>query len=220
VLALMSDTSWRWGIATAGRTGDASTYTRFWDRALRWLSRDPSLEPTRVTTDRERYGPGARVRVNARLRTDRYAARSALEVRVQLLDEADEVVSETEALTDRDGRLEASLDGPSSPGAYRAVVRAASAPELLGQEPFLVEAAGDELTDPRPRPALLSSLAASTGGTAYTTADAPDLDAIDTRRERSLGYATVAPFESPLFVVPVMLVWALEWLVRRRRGLR
>jgi uncharacterized membrane protein len=219
VLALMSDTAWRWGIATAGRTGDASTYARFWDRTLRWLARDPALEPSRVTTDRERYGPGAVVRVNARLRTERYAPRSGLAVRVQILDEADEVVSEVLARTDRDGRLEASLEGASSPGAFRAVVREAAAPPILGEEPFLVEAAGDELTDPRPRPELLARLSASTGGKTYTVASAPDLDAIDTRREHSLGYATVAPFERPLFVVPVMLVWALEWFLRRRRGL-
>ncbi|HBQ09786.1 MAG TPA: hypothetical protein DEF51_00880, partial [Myxococcales bacterium] len=54
-LALTTDTTWRWGITTGGETGDASTYERFWDRAIRWLSRDPALEPARVTTDRERY---------------------------------------------------------------------------------------------------------------------------------------------------------------------
>ncbi len=219
-LALMTDSAWRWGIATAGRTGDASTYTRFWDRALRWLSRDPTLEPTRVTTDRERYGPGARVKVHARLRTERYEPRSGLPVRVVLVGDSGETVGEALATTGRDGSLDASLEGPSSPGAFRAVVREAASPTLLGEEPFLVEAAGDELTDPRPRPELLERLAAATGGTAYESSDPPDLDAIDTRRERSLGFATLAPFASAWFVVPLLLVWAADWLYRRRIGLR
>ncbi len=219
-LALMTDTAWRWGIATAGRTGDASTYARFWDRALRWLSRDPALEPTRVTTDRERYGPGARVKVHARLRTDRYEPRSGLPVRVVLVDDADETVGEALATTDRDGVLETSLEGPASPGAFRAVVREAASPTLLGEEPFLVEAAGDELTDPRPSAELLAQLASETGGTSYRAAGVPALRDIDTRRERSLGYATLAPFASPWFVVPLLLLWVADWLLRRRAGLR
>lgn len=219
-LALMTDTAWRWGITTAGRTGDASTYARFWDRALRWLSRDPALEPTRVTTDRERYGPGAKVTVRARLRTTRYEPRSGLPVRVQLLDDADEVVSEAPATTDRDGGLETTLEGPASPGAFRAIVREAASPASLGEEPFLVEAAGDELTDPRPNPELLGRLAAETNARAYDAAHAPALREIDTRRERSIGYATFAPFASPWFVMPLLLLWAAEWLARRRLGLR
>ena len=41
-----------------GARGDASAYERFWDRALRWLARDPLLDPAHIETDRERYGPG------------------------------------------------------------------------------------------------------------------------------------------------------------------
>ncbi|MBC7172102.1 MAG: hypothetical protein H5U40_06745 [Polyangiaceae bacterium] len=219
-LALMTDTSWRWGIATGGKTGDASTYARFWDRALRFLSRDPALEPTRVTTDRERYGPGAKVKVHARLRTARYEPRSGLSVRVMLVDDAGGTATEALATTDRDGLLEASLEGPSSPGAFRAVVRSAASPDVLGEEPFLVEAAGDELTDPRTRPKLLSRLSAETGGTAYRAGEAPSLASIDTRRERSLGYARLAPFASGWFVFALLGVWAGEWVLRRRVGLR
>src|SRR5690606_5391370 len=70
VLALMADTSWRWGMSTAGETGDASAYDRFWDRALRWLTKDPARDPARLATDRERYAAGGRVRVHGEARDE------------------------------------------------------------------------------------------------------------------------------------------------------
>ena len=54
MLALGADSTWRWSLTTAGLRGDASAYERFWDRALRWLARDPLLDPAHVETDRER----------------------------------------------------------------------------------------------------------------------------------------------------------------------
>src|SRR5690606_19454130 len=72
-LALTTDTTWRWGMTTGGASGDASAHERFWDRAVRWLARDPALEPARITSDRERYGPGARAAVTGQLADPRYA---------------------------------------------------------------------------------------------------------------------------------------------------
>ncbi|HJL36460.1 MAG TPA: glutamine amidotransferase [Polyangiaceae bacterium LLY-WYZ-15_(1-7)] len=219
VLALTTDTSWRWGLTTGGRSGDATAFERFWDRALRWLARDPALEPASVTTDRERYGPEARVRVRALLRDARYRPIALETVRLALVDEAGSEQAAVEVTTDGEGRAEAELEGPARPGAYRAV--ALRAGERLAEEAFVVESGGDELADPRADPAYLEALAESAGGVAWGSPEAaPDLGAIDATRTEHLGSVELAPFASPWALLGALLLFAGEWWLRRRAGVR
>ena len=220
-LALATDTTYRWGITTGGRTGDASAYERFWDRALRWLTRDPALEPARITTDRERYGPGARVRVEAILRDDRYEPLADRTVRVAILDDAGEEIDAEDVRIDGEGEARVDLRGPAHPGGYRVVARLPDSAETLAEEGFVVEAGGDELADPRARPEHLRAVAESTGGAFYGSPEAaPPLAELDATRTRSLGTTTLAPFATPWAFVFVLLLFGTEWLLRRMWGRR
>ena len=220
-LAFTTDTSWRWGITTGGATGDASAYERFWDRAIRWLSRDPALVAASITTDRERFGPGARARVEGHLRDRRYAPYAERPVALRLLDASGHEVAASQARTDREGRVEAELDLPTRPGAYRVEARLDGLDEAVASEWLVVEAGGDELADPRADPPLLRRLADATGGTFYPSPeDAPALDAFDTTRTRSLGTAERAPLATGWAFAGVVALFVGEWILRRRWGRR
>lgn len=220
VLALMTDTSWRWGMTTGGQQGDASAYERFWDRALRWLARDPTLDPARLETDRESYGPGARVRVEASLSDERYVPLASRDVRLAILGDADDARhGELVVRTDGEGRASAELDAPESPGGYRVVAIPEGATDPIAEEVFVVETGGDELADPRPRPELLRELAEATGGEAWVDPDrAPDLAALDSDRVRSLGVVTERPFASAWAWAALIALFGAEWILRRRWG--
>lgn len=220
-LALTTDTSWRWGITTGGLTGDASAYERFWDRVVRWLSRDPSLEPARLTTDRERYGPGARAQVSGELRDVRHTPYADRSFALRLFDLAGAERGRLEVRADRDGRVDGALPLPREPGAYRLEARLPGASEPLAEEWLVVEAGGDELADPRSDPGLLRRLTEATGGTfVERPEDAPSLAAFDTTRSRSLGLAEIAPFSSPWAFLALVGAFVAEWLLRRRWGRR
>ncbi len=220
-LAFTTDTSWRWGITTGGLSGDASAHERFWDRAVRWLARDPMLEPARITTDRERYGPSARARVEGELRDARYAPYVEQAITLRLLDVAGAERAVQQARTDRDGRVSSSFALPDQPGAYRIEARLADRTEPLAEEWLVVEAGGDELADPRADPELLSRLAEATGGSFFADPSrAPSLDELDTTRTRSLGIAERAPFASVWAFVLFVALFVTEWVLRRRWGRR
>ncbi|MCA9609970.1 MAG: hypothetical protein KC619_30445 [Myxococcales bacterium] len=220
-LALTTDTTWRWGITTGGLRGDASAYERFWDRAVRWLSRDPSLEPARLTTDRERYGPGASARVEGVLRDGRYVPFSQASVDLVLLDGADAEVGRAATRTDATGAMQATLELPDRPGAYRVEARLSGREGAVAEEWLVIEAGGDELADPRADPGLLARLAEATGAEHWDTPEAaPGLEAIDTVRRRSLGVRGTAPFSSPWAFVLVVAAFLGEWVLRRRWGRR
>lgn len=221
VLALGVDTSWRWGMSTGGLSGDSSAYERFWDRVLRWLARDPALEPVAVTTDRERYGPGARIRVTALLRDVRYEPITDREVELAIVDADGEARTAARTRTDGDGRAELELVGPDRSGGYRVTVRLSDEAEPRGEEGFVIETGGDELADPRPRASVLRALADATGGVFVAEAeDAPDLAAFDATRSRSLGVVEVRPFATAWAFGLVLLALGAEWLLRRRWGYR
>lgn len=222
VVALMSDTSWRWGITTGGATGDASIYDRFWDRMVRWLTRDPALEPARVTTDREGYGPGAPVEVRASLADERYAPLAAAQVVVAMLDASDVEIGRASARTDEDGALTVTLPAPAEPGGYRVVVLdPAGGPQPLAEEPFLVEIGGDELADPRANADLLRELSLATEGRHFASpSDAPDLGDLDASRVRSLGTSTERPLDSWWAFALLVALFGAEWILRRRWGAR
>lgn len=225
VLALSVDTSYRWGISTAGATGDGSVYERFWERAVRWLARDPALEPAQVITDRERYGLGAQVRVEVIARRASYAPYAGERVRLAVLDEAGARAGSLEVQLDAGGRARANLAGPERPGVYRIVASlgegGSQAEQVLAEEAFVVETSGDELADPRPRPELLERISALTEGRFSASVDeAPRLAEYDLTRERSLGLVTESPFRSPWVVAAVLAMFGVEWIVRRRLGLR
>ncbi len=220
-LALTTDTTWRWGITTGGLTGDASAYERFWDRAVRWLSRDPALEPARLTTDRERYGPGARAVVEGVLRDERYAPHEGVAVELVLLDLGGQEVARAHGRTDGHGEIESFIDLPARPGAYRIEARLGGRDAAIADEWLVVEAGGDELADARGDPALLEALAEATGGTFFADPeDAPSLESLTTTRRRSLGVRQSAPLAAWWAFAVVVGGFVTEWMLRRRWGRR
>jgi uncharacterized membrane protein len=217
VLAFGTDTSWHWSMPTAGRGGDPSAYDRFWDRAIRWLTRDPLLEPSSVATDRESYGPGAQMAISGLARDAAYQPVRHGELRLVLLGADDQPLSTQVVRSDDAGHLSTTLRAPERPGVYHAVLYRGESE--LARSALLVELSGIELAKPSPNPKLLEQLARSTGGRYVARPeDAPSLSAFDATRSTALGIERHAPFGEPLWAALLFSVIALEWIARRRLG--
>lgn len=219
VLAFGTDTSWHWSMPTAGKGGDPSAYDRFWDRAIRWLTRDPLLEPSSLTSEREVVGPGARLALSGLARDESYRPLRHSDLTLRLVDAEGRAQSERRERSDEAGRVAAVLAGPSEPGVYYAVL--SQDQKELARTPVLVELSGVELARPQPNRKLLEQLAQATGGRFEPDLDdAPDLDAFDATRSTALGIERHAPFAHPLWAALLFAVVALEWVLRRRWGQR
>ena len=219
VLALMTDSSWRWRFGGKDAAVGSDEYELFWDRALRWLSHDPLLEPARIGTDRERYTGGGDVHITGRLRDRQYTPLS--EAQVELKVEADdEVEGETvSATTDAKGGLRAKLKAPTAPGAYEVV--ASVGDEELAREAFVVEQNSDELADLEVAPEELASLAKKTGGRAFLSVDeTPPLDELLATTRKAVGLVARQPLSNPAFLAFTVMLLGLTWFLRRRWGRR
>jgi len=220
-LALTTDSSYRWGMATAGRTGDASAYERFWDRALRWLSRDPLLDPAHVSTDRPSYGPSALMRIEAGLRDALYRPIYPGPFRLLVQDDHGQTVHVQTFTTDAQGMANATLAAPARPAAYTISVQEEGSAQVLAEQGFVVEAGGDELADPRARPDVMSEIARETGGLSFTSpGELPAAERLPSSRTRAVGNDISAPFSSVWAFAGLIALFGTEWWLRRRSGLR
>ena len=218
VAAMTADASWRWRFAADDTTVGSDEYELFWDRMIRWLTRDPLLEPARISTDRERYGVGGELAVSGRLRDKAYRrmkrARVELRFHPAVDDEAVAVVD-----TDQDGQLQATLRAPGDPGAYEIVASVEG--KEVAREVFIVEESGDELADLEAMPEQLEAVAEQTGGRVFLGIDdVPALSELASTTRRAAGLVSKQPLSNPWFILGTVLLLGVTWVLRRRWGRR
>lgn len=218
VAAMTTDASWRWRFAADDTTVGSDEYELFWDRMIRWLTRDPLLEPARISTDRERYGVGGKLVVSGRLRDETYQPMKEAEVELHYQPGADdEPIAVVRA--DQDGRLKATLRAPSEPGAYE-VVASVEGVEVA-REVFIIEESGDELGDLEAMPEQLQAVAMQTGGRVFLgTSDVPALSELASTSRRAAGLVSKQPLSNPWFILLTVIVLGVTWVLRRRWGRR
>lgn len=216
--ALMTDATWRWRFAADDVTVGSDEYELFWDRMIRWLTRDPLLEPARLSTDRERYGRGGELVVSGRLRDARYRPMS--EARAELhFDPAEGDEAVAVAKTDEEGELRATLAAPAEPGAYAIVATVDG--EEIAREVFVVEESGDELADLEAVPDQLRAIADRTGGKVFIGVDdVPSLSELASTTRRAAGLVSKQPLSNPWFILLTIGVLGATWMLRRRWGRR
>jgi len=216
--ALMVDASWRWRFAADDVTVGSDEYELFWDRMVRWLTRDPLLEPARISTDRERYGIGAKIDVSGLLRDERYEPmkNAAAELSIEP-SEGDAPAAAVE--TDEDGQIRAELSAPTESGAYEVVASVEG--EEVAREVFLVEEGGDELADLEAVPDELRAVAERSGGRSFLgVSDVPPLSELASTTRRAAGLVSKQPLSTPWFIFLTIAVLGATWVLRRRWGRR
>ncbi len=216
---MTTDASWRWRFASDDATVGSDEYELFWDRLVRWLTRDPLLEPARISTDRDRYGIGAPVIVSGLLRDERYRPIANKRVSLRLEPAEDEATGVVSAQTDREGQVRATLPGPNAAGAHE--VKVALDGEEIAAEVFLVEESGDELANLEVTSSELEAVAEQTGGRVFLSVDdVPPLSELAATTRKASGLISKQPLLNPLFLFFTVVILGATWMVRRRWGRR
>jgi uncharacterized membrane protein len=223
-LAVMTDTTYRWGFLAAERdSDDGRAHQKFWDNAIRWMIRDPELEYLHVETDAAEYPPGAAPHVTLRLVDKDYRPARGADVSLELIrgtgQDAHSMWTQSFRVDD-DGEAHVDLK-PPEPGAYRLIAKAkVGDKQVSAEDVFLANAEAAELEHPAAREDALIGLASTTGGKylgAASTIDA-DLSFAKPRVVRVDATSDVELWSRPyLFFLAIALLGA-EWALRRRSG--
>lgn len=233
-LALLTDTAWHWGFLAAGGGDDGRAFQRFWENAIRWLVRDPTLTLLRLELDRVEYRRGQAVAARVRSLNPDYTPAGGTAVMVQLLPvdgtgsgswapgasasgPEPKPLRELQLTTNKDGEANFELAGLAA-GAYRLRASATLAGRALVEEQTLVlRTEGRELDDVIARDGVLRELAALTGGDfSEGKLGTPPLK--KPREVRVGNLKTIEIWSHPGLLALAILLLASEWALRRRAG--
>ncbi|MBH25012.1 MAG: hypothetical protein CMH57_11260 [Myxococcales bacterium] len=232
VMAVTTDSTWKWSFHAFGRGGTSRPYHAFWNSAIRWLIKDPELKLLQVKADQTVLPPGGKVGVSARVVRADYApaegVKGTLEVLYRPLSALDgpagvatepKVLQALEFTTDAQGRADVTLPA-DEPGAY--TVRASARTEsgnLVDEDIFLVTLDSQELRSIEPREPLLKQLAEVTQGTYERVEDADDGFQFKEPRVVRINRRKVIDVWDTLYVLLIICsLLGSEWMLRRRWG--
>jgi hypothetical protein len=209
---------WRWALHRA--PGESDDLAKFWRQTLRALVADVPA-PVSVTLEPHPSEAGAlAVRVKARGRDFRPAADARIEIEAVFPDgRRSQLTSEAVAEA---GAYDAILR-PSGAGVHRVVVKAtATDGQSLGEAEAgrAIDLDADEHRAVRPDRALLAEIAQASGGAVISLGDLDEWAERMRDRPAPISDVHVRPLWHAWWVLALALAcFAVEWTMRRRRGL-
>ncbi|MBI3070708.1 MAG: hypothetical protein HYY84_01145 [Deltaproteobacteria bacterium] len=218
VLAIATDSTWQWDFLASERAQARSAYVGFWSNALRWLTKDPTLKRIQVEVPEDTVNPGSAVRVNVRLFDESHAPMKRGAAHVDVTCGARKIMHD--AVTKESGQAEIDL-GALPEGACRVVATSTDVAGESAETAFVVASLGDEMAETRANAALLTALAAETGGLALRAGDSlpasfPRVPPRVTRIERE---ERIDLWDNIVVLLIIIGALAGEWTLRRRHAL-
>jgi hypothetical protein len=209
---------WRWSFLSVGTGGSDELYLNHIMRLLRWLSMAAGSKSLQLKPDRNLYSAGDRIHFDARVLGGDGRPVASAQVEVSLQGPA---LAKIMLAGDAQGRYQGDF-APEALGSYSYQGLAMMGSDTLGADSgnFVVEAYNIEketLIQNRP---LLEAIAKASGGT-YLLADSlsnlvPALPSVP--RIRSVGWSRRFFLNWDIWGFVIGLL-ALEWIIRKRRGM-
>jgi uncharacterized membrane protein len=217
VLTLATDYSWKWYAGMVAKGKGNLAYLRFVDRMVRWLTKDPDLNPVEITLPEGQRCAGQEIEARIKLREEDLSANPRSRASFSVLD-PDGVRTETRLKpTGQKGEYLGSFL-PQKGGIYKLRIET-SAGNL--EESMVVAGLLDRL-DAAPDHEQLKKISASTGGR-FFVGSANLLREIEAYGKRG-QHRFVEEKRLPLWATPYSLaillaLLGMEWYLRRKWGL-
>lgn len=226
-LAITTDSLWRWALSPESIDNDQGSraYHRLWSNAIRWLIRDPALNPLQVKADRDRYRVMQNLSITAQSLDESYQAIAGSLITLRIEDiskgtDQAELITEHQGRSSESGELHFSWQAPKE-GVYRVSARSSQqGTEQEAEDLFVVAEDLAELKDPQARPDMLRAISQHSGGQTLQISDSwasidrkpPAVTQVNRREDIAL-WATWWALLLAVFLP------SLEWGLRRRWGL-
>lgn len=222
-LAITGYGIWRWRLMAQGNPRTERLLATFLFNSIRWLTTRDDARPVRVTPTKPAYAQGEPVEFLAQVYDASAQPLDNAQVKVSLRQSGKEF--EVALRPIGNGRYEGTLEGLSK-GDYTFSAAATLEGQVLGEDRgrFSVGELDLEFQDTRMNVQLLRQLAARTGGEFYLPSELPRLrTALAARASfapREVRYAHERELWNwPYALALVVLLFAVEWFVRKRHGM-
>ncbi len=218
-LAFLAHGLWRWDLMMwgVGKTNDA--LLTFLQRAIRWLITREELRRVRIITDKFIYRSGEQVFFQAQVYTDDYQPVEDAEVDVRMTRQKDQYPLRLEPTGN--GKYQAQFRIFQG-GDYEFKGEAKRGDQFFGADSgkFSVGEHDIEFQQTRMNEPLLQKMAQLSGGVYYTPANFQQLaNQLPTEKRQRQRVSDINLWNEWLVLALFLVLLALEWTIRRRRGM-
>ena len=217
VLTLATDDAWKWYMGLVARGEGNQPYLRLVHRMVRWLTRDPSLDPVQIVLPETTVSAGQEIDVRVQLHDQDSSTESGPAISASVFNpEGLKIESRLKPTVQPDEQLVSFV--PEKGGIYRISVETP-----FGKiEESMVVAGALEGLDVAPDHERLRKIAESTGGEYLLPGDnlLGEIEGHVRTGERHFTEETRLPiWATPFVMILVLGLLASEWFLRRRWGL-
>ncbi|NIS71595.1 MAG: hypothetical protein GTO12_22495 [Proteobacteria bacterium] len=217
VLALTTDYGWKWYMGMVARGQGNQPYLRLVHRMVRWLTKDPSLDPIQIILPEVTASTGQEIDVRIQFHGEDPSKRSDAAVSFSVFNPEGVKTESKLKPTSQPGEYLVSFL-PKAGGIYRIKVETRDG----HVEESMVVAGSLESLDAAPDHDQLKEIAASTGGEYLSRGDDlfKEIEGYAQKVERQFIEETRLPmWATPLVMAIVLGLLSSEWYFRRRWGL-
>jgi uncharacterized membrane protein/multisubunit Na+/H+ antiporter MnhF subunit len=216
-LALATDYSWKWYMGLVARGEGNFIYLKFVDRMVRWLTKDPGLEPVQITLPEGSGLAGEEMEVRIKVQEEGLTPGPRSMISLSVFGPDGLKIDSTLKPTGRPDELLGSFVPPQS-GVYKVKVET---PSGVLEDSVVVRGPLDTL-DASPDHDRLKAISEATKGTFLSNRDdlLKEIEGYARRGESRFVEEKRSPLWATSYVMVLVLVCLItEWYFRRRWGL-
>lgn len=223
-MAVTTDSLWRWNFISVGKGGSNRHYITFWQNAIKWLIKDPTLNPVRITANKESFLPGEEIRIKTEVLGRNYQPMEGVQLHIDISNEfSGKSIFSAKESTDSNGQYQFTLKN-NAEGYYIAKASAKKENDELGQDyaMFNIAIENKEFKDTSIRRDILAKLSEITGGKHFelpannigekVSIENPSIVKLVGRRQLSL-------WDNGYVFMMLLAIVSVEWWIRKRSGL-
>jgi len=217
VLVLATDYSWKWYMGMVAKGKGNWAYLRLMERVVRWLTRDPSLDPVQITMPERAGAVGQEIGVRIKLRENDRSSHPKGTISLSVFN-PDGLKQMSQLKTTGHSDEYVGSFFPEKEGTYKIKVDTEFG---LLEEPLTIAKHGEGL-DGAPHPERLKMIAASTGGKFLTRGDdlLKEMESyVGGNRNRFIEERTLPIWSRWYALTIILFLLAMEWYLRRRWGM-
>jgi uncharacterized membrane protein/multisubunit Na+/H+ antiporter MnhF subunit len=216
-LALATDYSWKWYMGPVARGEGNLIYLKFVDRMVRWLTKDPGLEPVQITLPEDSGRTGAEMEIRVKVQEEGMAPGPRSMISLSVFSPDGLKIDSTLKPTGRSDELLGAFVPPRS-GVYKVKVET---PSGVLEDSVVVKDSLESL-DAAPDPDRLKAVSEATKGIFLSNGDdlLKKIEGYARRGESRFVEEKRSPMWATSYVMVLILVCLItEWYFRRRWGL-
>ena len=223
-MAITTDSLWRWNFLSVGEGGSNRHYIKFLQNAVKWLIKDPTLNPIRITVNKETFLPDEEVQIKIEVLGRNYQPMEGVQLGIDVTNEfSGESIFVTNATTDNNGQYKFTIKN-NREGYYIVKALAKKENDEIGQDytVFNIAIENKEFKDTSIRRDILSKLSEVSGGNYFdlpTKNIEEKLFIENPSIVKLVGKRQISLWDNGYVFMMILAIVSIEWWIRKRSGL-